>query len=57
MENDVTYLAIVIGLFVLMFVLVKECDLIIGSDEAAFDEQGGEPDPVDAEGEDEAVAA
>jgi hypothetical protein len=56
-QNDVTYLAIICGLFALMFALVKVCDLIIGSDEAAMEEQGGgEPEPAAAD-DDEAVAA
>lgn len=47
MQNDATYLAILFGLFALMFALVKVCDLIIGSDEAALEEFGsGQPDPT-----------
>ena len=59
MQNDVTYLAIIFGLFAVMLALVKVCDLIIGSDEAAMEEQGsGDPVPA-AESEDDepAVAA
>jgi hypothetical protein len=59
-QNDVTYLAILLGLFALMFGLIKVCDLIIGSDEAAMEDQGsGTPTPpavVDDEDE-TAVAA
>ncbi len=58
MQNDVTYLAIIIGLFAVMFALVKACDLIIGSDEAAMEDQGqGEPEPIGRDDVDEAVAA
>ena len=59
MTNDVTYLAIILALFGLMFALVKGCDLIIGSDKAALEDQGsGSPDPVEArDAGDEAVAA
>jgi hypothetical protein len=57
-QNDVTYLAIILGLFVLMFALVHACDLIIGSDEAVLEEEGtGAPDPVGRPGDDEEVAA
>jgi hypothetical protein len=57
-QNDVTYLAIVLGLFALMFALVKACDLIIGSDEAAWEERGGAPGPeAVAEDDDESIAA
>jgi hypothetical protein len=60
-QNDVTYIAIILGLFVLMFLLVGACDRIIGSDEAAFEEQGGSTGPdtaVPAEDDEErAVAA
>jgi hypothetical protein len=38
-QNDVTYLAILLGLFVLMFALVYACDRIIGKEEEAFEEQ------------------
>jgi hypothetical protein len=56
-KNDVTYLAIIFGLFVLAFLLVAVCDRIIGSDEQALEEQGGGP-PAPAEaGEDLGVAA
>ncbi len=44
-QNDVTYLAILLALFALMFALVKACDLIIGPDEAALDELGVDPGP------------
>jgi hypothetical protein len=57
-QNDVTYLAIIFGLFAVMFALVKVCDLIIGSDEAAMEEQGsGDPGPVESADDDPAVAA
>jgi hypothetical protein len=59
-RNDVTYVAIILGLFALMFALVQVCDLIIGSDETAMEEQGsGGPEPLDTTGgvDDEAVAA
>ncbi len=60
MQNDVTYLAIMLGLFALMFGLVKVCDLIIGSDEAAWEERGtgspGAPGPEDV-ADDEKLAA
>ncbi len=62
MQNDVTYIAIILGLFVLMFGLVRACDKIIGSDEAAFEEQGGTGPGAGltvaaADDDDEAVAA
>ena len=41
MRNDVTYLAIILGLFVVMFALVHACDRIIGTDEEALDDEGG----------------
>jgi hypothetical protein len=56
-KNDVTYLAIILGLFVLAFLLVAACDRIIGPDEVALAEQGGgEPEPV-AAGDDLEAAA
>jgi hypothetical protein len=55
-QNDVTYIAIILGLFVVMFGLVRACDKIIGSDEAAFEEQGGAPSAATSV-DDEAVAA
>ena len=55
MQNDFTYVAIILGLFALMFGLVWACDRIIGRDEEAFaDDEGG---PSDATIEDEEVAA
>jgi hypothetical protein len=58
-QNDVTYLAILLGLFVLMFGLIKVCDLIIGSDEAAIDDEGsGTPAPqAGTDGADETAVA
>jgi hypothetical protein len=44
-QNDVTYLAILLALFALMFALVKACDLIVGPDEMVMDEPGTEPGP------------
>lgn len=35
MKNDVTYIAMILGLFVLAFGLVAACDRIIGADEQA----------------------
>jgi hypothetical protein len=55
MQNDFTYLAILLGLFALMFGLVWACDRIIGSDEEAFADDEG--DLSDATIEDEEVAA
>jgi hypothetical protein len=55
MHNDFTYLAIILGLFALMFGLVWACDRIIGSDEEAFaDDESG---PTETAVEDEEVAA
>lgn len=48
MRNDVTYLAITLGLFVLAFALVAVCDRIIGSDEAALADEGGGDTPATA---------
>jgi hypothetical protein len=39
-QNDFTYLAIILGLFALMFALVYACDRIIGSDEEALADEG-----------------
>jgi hypothetical protein len=48
-KNDVTYLAIIVGLFVLAFLLVAACDRIFGSDVAALEEHGGgRPEPTEA---------
>ena len=41
MANDATYIAIIIGLFVLAFALVGACDRIIGSEDEA---RAGGPD-------------
>jgi hypothetical protein len=58
-NNDVTYLAIILGLFVLAFLLVAACDRIIGPDAAAPEEQGGvgAPAPAPADPEDEMEVA
>jgi hypothetical protein len=57
-QNDVTYLAILLGLFVLMFGLIKVCDLIIGSDDAAMDEEGSAtPNPQAGADDDETAVA
>jgi hypothetical protein len=57
-QNDVTYLAILFGLFAVMFALVKVCDLIIGSDEAELEEHGsGQPDPIVAADDRQDLAA
>jgi hypothetical protein len=57
-QNDVTYLAILLGLFVLMFGLVKACDLIIGTDEEAMENEGsGTPSPAAGSDEDDAAVA
>jgi hypothetical protein len=57
MQNDFTYLAIILGLFALMFGLVWACDRIIGSDEEAFADDEGGPSDATAEEVDEEVAA
>ena len=58
MQNDVTYLAIILGLFALMFALVVACDRIIGSDEAALEDgRSGTPEPAGEPAEDERAAA
>lgn len=41
MRNDVTYIAIILGLFALAFVLVAACDRIIGPDSGELEEHGG----------------
>jgi hypothetical protein len=57
MQNDFTYLAILLGLFALMFGLVRACDRIIGSDEEALADDEGGPSDATARDEDEEVAA
>lgn len=52
MNNDVTYIAIILGLFVLAFALVAVCDRIIGVDADALrgadgGAQAGSESPVD----------
>ena len=41
MRNDVTYLAIIVGLFALAFALIVVCDRIIGADDGALAEHDG----------------
>jgi hypothetical protein len=51
-RNDLTYLAIMVGFFLLSILFVMACERIIGSDEAALAEApGGEPEPEPASGE------
>lgn len=45
MKNDVTYIVMILGLFVLAFGLVAACDRIIGSDEDAV---AGDEAPAEA---------
>jgi hypothetical protein len=58
-QNDVTYLAIILGLFAVMLALVVVCDRIIGPDEASLEAEGSAaPAPVARSGSDgPAVAA
>ncbi len=46
MKNDLTYLAIMVGFFLLSILFVVACEKIIGSDEAGLAQTpGGEPEP------------
>jgi hypothetical protein len=48
--QDLIYVAVMIGFFVVAALFVVACDKIIGSDEAALEESqpaGGEPEPID----------
>ena len=51
MKNDVTFLAILIGLFVLAFLLVAGCDRIIARDSEALDADPAPGDPESDPGE------
>jgi hypothetical protein len=45
-KNDLSYLAIMVGFFLLSILFVVACEKIIGSDEGALHETpGGEPEP------------
>jgi hypothetical protein len=57
MKNDVTYIAIILGLFVLAFALVAACDRIIGSDEDVLAGEPGGEGPAVAAAQSEQVAA
>jgi hypothetical protein len=47
-KNDVTYVAILVGFFLLSVLFVFACDRIIGRDEADLDQSvTGEPEPQD----------
>jgi hypothetical protein len=52
-KNDATYLAILLGLFALAFLLVVACDRIIASDSEAVDTTSlsGDPDPLSGGGD------
>jgi len=52
-KNDATYLGILLGLFVLAFLLVVACDRIIASDSEAVDSTSlsGDPEPLTAGGD------
>jgi hypothetical protein len=58
-KNDVTFLAILIGLFVLAFLLVAGCDRIIARDSEALDSElaPGDPQPDEGRTTPEEVAA
>jgi hypothetical protein len=57
-RNDVTYIAIILGLFALAFLLVAACDRIIGPDSIELDEQGGgDPTQEERESDDIGIAA
>jgi hypothetical protein len=53
--NDFTFLAIMIGFFVLAGLFVIACDHLIGSEEAAFEAMVDEPEPTPAVDEDVAA--
>jgi hypothetical protein len=48
-KNDLSYLAIMVGFFLVSILFVVACEKIIGSDEAALAQTpGGEPEPEPA---------
>lgn len=48
MHNDVTYLAITLGLFALAYLLLVACDRLIGPDEAELGSGTADPEPAAA---------
>jgi hypothetical protein len=45
--QDLVFIAVIVGFFAVLWLLIGAFDRIIGSDEQAFAGQGGEPGPVE----------